>query len=381
MSLIEHSIFAMALQAIALGMVYSFRRLPPRLATWVCILSICSFAVPWAQIGTGLKQLAPNVDAVVLSAALFKSISPMETGSTMVEQRLHSAGIGLWVLIAVTWIGCTFLHANATLKRWRKASGSAEALHPLVHSDLAHVLDAVEVRLVTRSCLAMTSGLWRPTVWIGDAIATQAHQRTALNHELAHVKSGDQYLVVLLTVLERALWWNPVVWLLAAEARRQIEYDCDQRCKQLLGASDYTHSLAALSLLKAGIPVIPSALALQTRNGVINRMKRINQSYVTRPAHFVALAALLGVSIFASTVIAGDSPAIKPTLMECEKDIPESANWRMSIDRDPEKRTLSVSLKDLNAPASDSMPEGSAPYIRCLFSALGIPGDERPRAS
>lgn len=32
-------------------------------------------------------------------------------------------------------------------------------------------------------------------------------------------------------------------------------------------------------------------------------------------------------------------------------------------------------------PASDSMPEGSEPYIRCLFSSLGIPEEQRPRES
>lgn len=107
-------------------------------------------------------------------------------------------------------------------------------------------------------------------------------------------------------------------------------------------------------------------------------MKRINQSYVTRPVHLVALAGLLGISAFASTVIAGDSSANKPTLMECERHIPHAANWRMSIERDPEKRTLSASFKDVDAPSSHSMPEGSEPYIHCLFSARGIPGEERP---
>ena len=381
MSLVEHSMFTMVLQALALGVVCSCRRLPPRLATWICLVSILAFALPWSQLGTWLGQLTSRGDIAVFSLAGLQTAGTLTGGVAIIEPHLQALAIGLWLVIAVLWIGWTFLHANATLRRWRSSSSCADVLGHLAHDELADLLNTVDIRLVRHSCMAMTSGLRRPVVWLGDAITTDAQRRTALNHELTHVKSGDQYLVVLLTILERALWWNPLVWLLAAEARRQIEYDCDQRCKQLLGANEYRHSLAALSLIKAGMPAMPGALALLTRNGVIERMKRINQSYATRPIHILALAGLLGIPEFASTVIAGDSPTMKPTLMECEKDIPDAANWRMSIDRDPEKRTLSVSLKDLDAPSSDSMPEGSEPYIRCLFSALGIPGEERPRES
>lgn len=381
MSLLEHSVFTMVLQVLALGVVCGSRCMPPRLATWICILSILAFTLPWSQLGTWLGPFTSQGDIAVFSLAGARPVSAVTGGVTILEPHLQALAIGMWLVIAVIWIVWTFLHANAALRRWRSSSSRADALEHLAHDELADLLNTVDVRLVRHSCVAMTSGLRRPTVWLGDAIASDAQQRTALNHELTHVKSGDQYLVVLLTILERALWWNPIVWLLAAEARRQIEYDCDQRCKQLLGASEYKHSLAALSLVKAGIPAIPGALALLNRNGVIERMQRINQSYVTRPAHLIALAVLVGASAIASTVIAGDDLKAKPTLMDCEKHIPDSANWRMSIERDPEKRTLSVSLKDIDALSSDPVPEGSEPYIRCLFSALGIPGEERPRES
>lgn len=381
MSLMEHSFFVMALQALALGIVYGLRGFPPRLSMWVCVCAICAFVLPWTQIGTGLGGLPLHNASTVFSAELFRDLRIDHMRTTADGQGLEELGIGLWLSIAAAWTAWTFLRAGMTLNRWRSTSSHADIPTGIVHQRLLATYASVELRRVQNSRVAMTSGLRRPTLWIGDDIDCADHLKTALNHELSHVNAGDQYLVVFLTLLERALWWNPLVWLLAAEARRQIEYACDQRCKHLLGEREYTYALAQLSLIKAGVPALPGALALQPRNGVITRMKKLSQNPVTRPTHLLTLAAFVGISAFASAVIAGENTPSEPTLMACEKAIPTSANWRMSIERDPEARTLSVSLEDLDAPDSDGIPDGSEPYMRCLFSALGIPQTERPTAT
>lgn len=75
MSLLEHSVFTMVLQALALGLVCGFRRLPPRLATWICTLSILAFTLSWSQLGTWLGQFMSQGDIAVFSLAGARPVS------------------------------------------------------------------------------------------------------------------------------------------------------------------------------------------------------------------------------------------------------------------------------------------------------------------
>jgi len=378
MTLPEHILFALAIQGLGLSIAHALARCQPRLVAWFCILSILSFGVPWSYLGTWLSQFVDTTGVATSSASLIREMRPAMAHPLGVARDWGSLAVGLWLLVAIFWLACTFSRARITLRRWSEASTKGDALQRFAHSDNQALLQRVDILLLPGSCFAVTSGLRRPKIWIGDAVATRSQLRAALNHELTHVRTGDQYLAVLLTILERALWWNPLVWLLGAEARRQLEYDCDQSCKRLLGEREYTRSLAELSLMRAGVPAMPSTLALQSRNGVIVRMKRISQSYATRPAHIAIIAAFLSTAVFASTVLAVDGQASKPSIVECEKEIPDGARWRMSVNRDLDEATLSVTLVDSDDPDSHDVPEGAGPYIQCLFSVLGIPEEHLP---
>jgi beta-lactamase regulating signal transducer with metallopeptidase domain len=381
MTLAEHILFAAAIQGSALSIAYALGRCQPRLVAWFCILSILSFAFPWSYLGSWLSEFANASGVTISGAPMIREFHPAIASPQSIPSDWGSTAVGVWLLVAAFWLACTFFRARNTLKRWNEASKEGDALQEFAHSDYQDLLSRVDILLLPGSCFAVTSGLWRPKIWIGDGVATRSQLRTALNHELTHVRTGDPYLAVLLTILERTLWWNPLVWLLGAEARRQLEYACDQRCKQLLGEREYKRSLAELSLMKAGVPAVPSALALQSRNGVIIRMKRISQNYATRPAHIAIIAAFISTAVFSSIVLAEADQASKPTVVECEREIPDGARWRMSVDRDPNEGTLSVMLVDADEPDSHEVPEGAGPYIQCLFGVLGIPAEHLPVAS
>lgn len=381
MSLAEHILFALAIQGSALPIAYALGRCQPRLVAWFCILSILSFAFPWSYLGSRLSEFADVSGVTITGAPMIGEFDPAIASPLSIPPDWASTAVAVWLTVAMFWLACTFLRARRTLKRWSEVAHEGGALREFAHSDYQDLFSQVDVLLLPGSCFAVTSGLRRPKIWIGDGVATRSQLRTALNHELTHVRTGDPYLALLLTVLERTFWWNPLVWLLGAEARRQLEYACDQRCKQLLGEREYKRSLAQLSLMRAGVPAVPSALALQSRNGVIVRMKRISQNYATRPAHIAIIAAFTSIAVFSSTVLAEAGQASKPTIVECEQEIPDGARWRMSVDRDPNEGTLSVTLVDADEPDSHEVPEGAGPYIQCLFSVLGIPEKHLPVAS
>lgn len=76
-----------------------------------------------------------------------------------------------------------------------------------------------------------------------------------LAHELAHVKYGHTWDVILYEVLSAILWFHPAVWLLKQELRDVHEYQADAAVVTRHQTQKYTSLLSREALLSMGLPV------------------------------------------------------------------------------------------------------------------------------
>ena len=91
-----------------------------------------------------------------------------------------------------------------------------------------------------------TVGLLKPKIYIGEKYLNSPFTDSIIKHELQHCKTHDQLWLLLITFVQRLLWWNPIVYLLAIKARELLELSCDQACKKQSKDNKYQKDLAQI---------------------------------------------------------------------------------------------------------------------------------------
>ena len=73
----------------------------------------------------------------------------------------------------------------------------------------------------------LTLGLLRPVILLPEEALPTEHLELVLRHELLHIRRGDLWYKALLLTVNAVHWFNPLVWWMAREAGRNLEYCCD----------------------------------------------------------------------------------------------------------------------------------------------------------
>lgn len=169
-------------------------------------------------------DLPGTADGVLGSATRLVAGSP-EAGAERFAQS-PVVGRAPWVILGV-WAGGALLllgriggglRGIARLRRAACDGGLTYRVGRRVRVVLSHAVPAPAV-----------VGLVRPTILIPAAAAgwPAAERRAVLLHELAHVRRGDAWTLLLAWLVRAVYWPNPLVWLAARRLRRASEEACD----------------------------------------------------------------------------------------------------------------------------------------------------------
>ncbi|HBY93194.1 MAG TPA: hypothetical protein DEP84_04380 [Chloroflexi bacterium] len=130
----------------------------------------------------------------------------------------------------------------ALMRRFIAGRGMAAApeLQGLA-DDLADKLGTVRPRVllcVYDRPVALTWGLWQPSVLLSSWIITRLDRReleAVLAHELAHVARRDSLVIWLATVLRDAFFYLPTSWVAYRQLRQEKETACDDLAVSVTG--------------------------------------------------------------------------------------------------------------------------------------------------
>lgn len=157
--------------------------------------------------------------------------------------------------------------------------------------------------------LLVTWGLLRPRIilpraacdWPADRI------RIVLSHELAHIERGDWLVQMMAELLRSVYWFNPLLWIAGTRLRQESEHACDDAVLNLgVDGSEYAGHL--LDLARSAIrhrarwsPDLPAAAIARPssleRRVIAMLNARLNRTPLSRSARFMALIAVLAVTI------------------------------------------------------------------------------------
>lgn len=183
----------------------------------------------------------------------------------------------------------------------------------------------VTLRSSVKAKVPMVIGIFRPVILLPAAITNHLSMQeleTIVLHELAHIKRHDFLINILQTIIETVLFFNPFVWLISANIRREREFCCDEMVVRYTGTPQlYANALYTLATAEA-----PSSLAIAASpspNYLLKRIKRImetkkNSFSYSRMVAAVVVIAGIACSIAWLTPTLGakdkgdDKPAAKP---------------------------------------------------------------------
>ena len=180
----------------------------------------------------------------------------------------------------------------------------------------------------------MTTGVLKPIVYLPAGLVSgfsNDELDTIFTHELSHIKRHDYLVNLTLVVLETLFFFNPMVWLMARDLRKEMEFACDEQVLQYIDRLTYTRVLLQLQVAKA-----QPAVALAAKRGQSEfkeRVDRIIGGHPSRPAHSYGLAtAILACGFMLMSAFDLKQPEVTEAFTEVEEELVQDTLYTQKQD-------------------------------------------------
>ncbi|MDT8399776.1 MAG: M56 family metallopeptidase [Pseudomonadales bacterium] len=293
------------------------RDTPHRLRFQVCMLALCGWLLPWQLLARLLPVttlLPASAGSLALPAVLADIALPDLAALTQ-----PSASLGITpalVLVAAFAVGfCLFLLTtlrHALLLRTLAASAQAHAnteidvrqeYSELLGRAATHRMHMTAIRIQSVVPGALTTGVFKPVIWVHEDLVGDDALQAVLRHELVHIRQYDNASLCLITCIEKLLWWNPLVMLLAGEARRLLELSCDAACQREFAGYRATLNrlILMLSRTTAASGTAPQALCagiFKDGNFNVERIRQLERKTMMKTANYFSAGMLGAAAVF-----------------------------------------------------------------------------------
>lgn len=142
------------------------------------------------------------------------------------------------------------------------------------------------------------AGIFHPRIYIGDELYNSKYAKIILAHEIQHINNHDPLWLVLIALIQRLFWWNPVVGFMAAKARKYIELSCDSSCKNKFDTDMYQQELAEILLLKHEENKVFNPSIFSNKNFNIFRVKQLSREFKMNKKNKYLLITTLMIPLF-----------------------------------------------------------------------------------
>lgn len=269
---------------------------PARLRWWLVVAALLAWCLPLQPIDLGgPTPIFLQVDIVPISA---REVPTLMTAGTATAG--HAWGwqetLILASLLGLMWFVWDFISGRRLTQQWRQRSVADDSL--ITHAP-ERLQMPVSIRVLSNSTEAVTTGVLRPTIWLGDQLRQSPDLPLILSHELIHVRRRDNLWLSLVTLIQRLLWWNPLVLLLAARARALLELSCDEQCGRLHGTERYRNLLADLFALRQPMLTPQAGLAFFSSSSLtVQRLRHLGREITMTKRHLATIIALAVLCVF-----------------------------------------------------------------------------------
>jgi beta-lactamase regulating signal transducer with metallopeptidase domain len=265
---------------VVLALVRIARNASPRLRHAIVMIGIIKFALPpMLPLPTGIFSAAPPVGELRAIRDAAASIG--------VLMYVHLAGI------AVSMIRLMVIAARLQLlRRGARLLATEENVPILASATLA---------------VPMTLGVFKPAILIPEELLrslSSSELEVVIAHELRHVRRGDVLLNWLQALLGTIWWFDPLYYLLSADARALREECCDD---ELIAGRTFDRVRYARTLLNAAAfagRTAPAAGIGETTHSLLTRVRRLADPRFS-PRQRLTLGAFVLIALIALTLLPG----------------------------------------------------------------------------
>ena len=282
MNLLQMSLSASVLILIVIACRKFFSARIPRttfsllwlLAWWKLMIPVpAGFPVPAAH---QLREKMPDITAAL----------PLSAGTW------QTAGAGPdfgWNLLKILWL-CgavsvslyiAYLHA-ASMKKYRTAIPLKESSWIPMWLEQKRSFRRITVRVSDEIASPLTYGIFFPVILLPKQSdwADKESMKLILEHEAAHIRHLDALKKLCLTISCVCHWFNPLVWLMAALACRDMELACDEAVVRAVGRENrklYADLLVELEAKRAGINLLTSGFGQSLMKERVLHIMKMNR--------------------------------------------------------------------------------------------------------
>jgi len=195
------------------------------------------------------------------------------------------AGIFLGWFVGVLVLAVLLMQRAWFVRGLIAQSQPAEGKLTDIVSDCCHQLGIgkkIDLRISQSAQSPAACGLLKPKVLLPSSLLARLSSdklRTALLHELAHIKRGDLWVNFGQTVLQIIYFYNPLLWLTNAMVRRVREQAVDEMVLAHLGdeAKNYSSTLVDIAEIAFARPVLGLRLigVVESKKALAGRIKHI----------------------------------------------------------------------------------------------------------
>lgn len=287
-----------------------FRRIPAAWRCWMWRLALVKmivalfFAVPIATHQAATPAASPVVQAFVhqapkitnraASAPTVSIASPTNEGTQPTPWPFVAWGLGV-ILV--------FGRAGAA---WRR---TLRALR-LERAEQVGTADGVRTLTVEGLTAPGVIGVVRPTILLPMdlSMASAEALRSAVAHEMAHVRRGDVFWNLAAEFCRGIFWFHPLVWLACGEQHAEAEIAADTLARSWTGLSPRDYGRHLLQWLRPtpqfAAPGVLFSTDELTRRITAMSVKRYGRRSLI--AMGVVLAAPIALALIPATLIAGE---------------------------------------------------------------------------
>ncbi len=271
-------------------------------------------------------RLPASILSVMWAAALLRLILPAaipspisflafvsKAGQTQVmalpDRSLTSPAIP--ILFLYVWIGgavlCTLFFLMMGCSQWRALRSALPAvMTPELRAaiDVQHLSRRVSLYTSDRISTPLTYGLIKPRIVLPNRMLLSGEEiKFVIAHECIHIARRDAAKKLILLAVVCLHWFNPLVWLMSAAVRRDMELNCDRQVLKAYGPearASYARTLLVLQERKCFSGVLLDCFSKSPLEG---RIRSIMSDRKTTLAGAFAAIAVFGcvAAVFATS--------------------------------------------------------------------------------
>lgn len=244
---------------------------------WIFVGFIISFSDAYL---TGLEKLESSAQMQTFEhktnfAGPFKADSLLPGFSTWIAV-LYFAGL----IVQFTMLLSGLFRVNIIRKRNLENVDLSWNSQLNILSKKLEIEKKVAISLCKETFIPCTIGFLKPIIILPVSIINSlspAEVEAILLHELAHIRRNDYLFNVIQRIMEMILFFNPAIWLLGKEIRKEREFCCDD----LVIQNTSSPLIYAQALLQIADSNTPAKLSLslsasgEEKYTLLNRIKRL----------------------------------------------------------------------------------------------------------